>query len=183
MFVRTIKHFFSPVSLDPKYSSSAGLVKIYGRVGLFKLYLLHTIEKKKHHHCYRQIKYIQPFSYGCYKQLCIKKNVKKRHKNFVLKLTVDSWPQMDPATLVELTTALEFFDLNEHDHWQNRVSQQIHTVPSATTFYNGMLRKNLINFNSVTKGCKLLQTGSNFHLKSALVNGFSAYIRGVGRCL
>jgi len=26
-FVRTIKHFFSPVSLDPKYSSSAGLIR------------------------------------------------------------------------------------------------------------------------------------------------------------
>lgn len=38
-FVRTIKHFFSPVSLDPKYSSSAGLIENLKRISFFKLSL------------------------------------------------------------------------------------------------------------------------------------------------
>lgn len=117
-FVRTIKHFFSPVSLDPKYSSSAGLAKKIQK-GWFIQIIFIKYDIKKPHHLYKEIKYIQPFSYGCCKQLSIKK-MWKRHRNFVLTFTVDSWPQMDLAKSVKLTTALEFFYLHEYDNWQKQ---------------------------------------------------------------
>lgn len=102
-FVRTIKHFFSPVSLDPKYSSSAGLIRNLRRVSFFKLSIWHTTEKIWPQ---RKTKYFQPCSYSHYKQFFIKKGVKIKCRNSVVKLRLDSWAQADLA-------ALDFVHLDE----------------------------------------------------------------------
>lgn len=94
IFVRTIKHFFSPVSLDPKYSSSAGLIRNLRGVSFFKLSIWHTTEKIWPQ---RKINHFQPCSYSHYKQYFIKKAVKIKCRNFVVKLRVDSWAQADLA--------------------------------------------------------------------------------------